>query len=448
MVQSRHRNIVFLILVCYTLAQLCFMLLWRRSVFTECTRNKISGLTPTTTLTTKGADVMFNLTYYPTLVRNLDCRKLIDSDNISQFADKVRYIETEVWFPDNTFLQLTQDCHTFTHAHGYFNKPVTREEKDFPLAFGILMYKSVYQVEQLLRTIYRPHNTYCIHIDTKATYEIHVAMKAIVRCFDNVFIASKLNHVVWGDISILEAEKRCQEDSLKKDKTWKYYINLTGQEFPLKTNLEIVQILKELNGSVDVMTGAIVNKNRLDSIWQMKNDQMQKISRRLDRPPRNVTATKGELHCALSRVFVEFLLESDISKQWFAWLSQSLIPDEMYYNSLALLKDAPGGLYPHTHSDVISRAKVWSASKKPCQGKYIRSVCVFSWKDLPWLYKQPHLFANKFHADNDGLVLRCLEEEITRRIFSPVMLNIDFYIRFGRSHTLNSSYEQWQITEI
>ncbi len=30
---------------------------------------------------------------------------------------------------------------------------------------------------------------------------------------------------------------------------WKYYINLTGQEWPLKTNLELVRILKAVNGS-------------------------------------------------------------------------------------------------------------------------------------------------------------------------------------------------------
>ena len=33
----------------------------------------------------------------------------------------------------------------------------------------------------------------------------------------------------------------------------RYFINLTGQEFPLKTNGELVEILKTLNGSNVVM---------------------------------------------------------------------------------------------------------------------------------------------------------------------------------------------------
>ena len=37
-------------------------------------------------------------------------------------------------------------------------------------------------------------------------------------------------------------------------KKWKYYINLTGLEFPLKTNWELVQILSTYKGANDVDT--------------------------------------------------------------------------------------------------------------------------------------------------------------------------------------------------
>ena len=39
---------------------------------------------------------------------------------------------------------------------------------------------------------------------------------------------------------------------LWKYKKWKYFINLTGQEFPLKTNLELVRILSSYNGANDI----------------------------------------------------------------------------------------------------------------------------------------------------------------------------------------------------
>jgi uncharacterized membrane protein HdeD (DUF308 family) len=41
-------------------------------------------------------------------------------------------------------------------------------------------------------------------------------------------------------------------DLWKYNKKWKYFINLTGQEFPLRTNYELVKILKIYNGSNDI----------------------------------------------------------------------------------------------------------------------------------------------------------------------------------------------------
>ena len=44
------------------------------------------------------------------------------------------------------------------------------------------------------------------------------------------------------------------KDLWKRYKNWKYFINLTGQEFPLRTNNELVEILKTYKGTADVMT--------------------------------------------------------------------------------------------------------------------------------------------------------------------------------------------------
>lgn len=51
------------------------------------------------------------------------------------------------------------------------------------------------QVERLLRSIYQPQNYYCIHIDSKADESTKNAMAAITKCFDNVFVASRLESV-------------------------------------------------------------------------------------------------------------------------------------------------------------------------------------------------------------------------------------------------------------
>ena len=43
-----------------------------------------------------------------------------------------------------------------------------------------------------------PQNVYCIHIDSKAPADVHRTATAIANCFDNVFIASRLESVRTG----------------------------------------------------------------------------------------------------------------------------------------------------------------------------------------------------------------------------------------------------------
>ena len=57
------------------------------------------------------------------------------------------------------------------------------------------------------------------------------------------------------------------KDLVRSDVKWKYLINLAGQAFPMKTNEELVQILKVFNGSNDAAgrTGeAVIRKRYFD----------------------------------------------------------------------------------------------------------------------------------------------------------------------------------------
>ena len=49
------------------------------------------------------------------------------------------------------------------------------------------------------------------------------------------------------------------EDLYKRYKDWKYFINVSGQEFPLKTNNELVKRLEGLDGK-SIRSTKILNK--------------------------------------------------------------------------------------------------------------------------------------------------------------------------------------------
>ena len=180
-----------------------------------------------------------------------DCQKIVAGDKIALNVtlDKFKSYKRPVRTND-TFANISS-CAAFKTDRGYIEHPLTVEELEFPLAFGLLVYKEIEQVERLLRAIYRPQHYYCFHVDLKnetTRNNTYNGLVNIARCFDNVFVASERVSVSWGNISILQAEHICMKELWKKNR-WKYYINLTGQEFPLKTNFEIMKILKAMDGA-------------------------------------------------------------------------------------------------------------------------------------------------------------------------------------------------------
>lgn len=129
---------------------------------------------------------------------------------------------------------------------------VTKEELDMPIAYSILVYTDLKMLELLLESIFKPHNIYCIHVDNKSSQVYKDSVYKLASCHENVFVAKKMHNIEWGKFSIVEAEMSCMEELLAKSGTWKYFINLTGQEFPLRTNYELARILTSLGGRNEV----------------------------------------------------------------------------------------------------------------------------------------------------------------------------------------------------
>ena len=183
-----------------------------------------------------------------------DCRKLLENDSQEmEMAYQAMQQRPKVPIAEEQYLEWTSDCNSFVTKRGYVTSPLSEEEADYPLAFGLAVYTDVEQLERLLRAIYQPQNLYCIHIDIKASVLFHRTVHSIANCLPNVFIASHLDKIKWGDVSILLPEINCMRDLLKYYRNqWNYFIDLTGQEFPLRTNYEIVQVAKIFNGSNDI----------------------------------------------------------------------------------------------------------------------------------------------------------------------------------------------------
>ena len=180
-----------------------------------------------------------------------DCPAMLAGDNNAiREAKYYMYVNKRKPLSGFDYRSMARNCEAFTKTRGYIMEPLSEEESEFPIAFSILMHSSIEQAERLLRAIYQPQNYYCIHIDSKTDSPITSAMEAITNCFPNVFITSQSETVYWGHISIIHAEMHCMKELMQYK--WKYFINLSGQMFPLHSNRELVKILKLYDGANDI----------------------------------------------------------------------------------------------------------------------------------------------------------------------------------------------------
>ncbi|XP_033747470.1 beta-1,3-galactosyl-O-glycosyl-glycoprotein beta-1,6-N-acetylglucosaminyltransferase 3-like [Pecten maximus] len=328
--------------------------------------------------------------------------------------------------------ELVRNCETLRTAHEYITDGVSQEESDFPLAFSIKLHRDPEQAEQLLRTIYRPHNVYCLYVDGKAHQIVYNLILNISRCFPNVHVIRDRINVIYASsahvISDLQCMRKCTESGVK----WKYYINLTGQEFPLKTNLEIVRILKSLNGANDIESynHPVLQKWRFSKKYRLT--RTSNVETTEDKEPfrYKLQMSKGSAYGSFSRAFVDFILKDDVAQEFITWLNNTYSPEENVWATLNTFPWAPGGYETeirHIFGNFLSRAIIWENDKVSCEGRYIRGVCVFGRKDLTWLTSRPQLFANKFNYKMDTIAIDCLEDIIRNRTVSNNMDSLSWY---------------------
>ncbi|KAM4748980.1 beta-1,3-galactosyl-O-glycosyl-glycoprotein beta-1,6-N-acetylglucosaminyltransferase 3-like [Rhinophrynus dorsalis] len=300
----------------------------------------------------------------------------------------------------------------------------------------MVIHDDIEMFERLLRAIYTPHNIYCVHVDTKSHMKFKEAVRAITSCFDNVFVASKLEKVVYASWSRLQADLNCMEDLLRSKVQWKYLINTCGADFALKTNAEIVKALKSLNGknSMESERPPAYKKARWEYQYKIADNNIKRTNVKKTPSPLNIPIFSGNAYIVVTRDFVRSVFEIPKVKQFIEWTKDTYSPDEYFWATLQRFSEMPGHMpmhYKYDMSDInaVARLVKWQglegditngAPYSSCTGKHRRQICVYGTGDLHWMLQQHHLFANKFDPRIDDHAIQCLEEYLRYRSFHRI----------------------------
>ncbi|KAK3565388.1 hypothetical protein QTP86_007671 [Hemibagrus guttatus] len=362
-----------------------------------------------------------------------DCNKIIQGDRdelkCAQIQTLTKSFRKITRITDEQYIKQTEDCENFRRTRKYLLFPLSEEEKAFPVAYSIVLHHKTQNFERLLRSIYSPQNFYCIHVDKKAPESTRKAISSIVSCFDNVFLASKTEAVVYASWSRVQADINCMKDLYQVSNHWKYFINLCGQDFPIKTNLEIVRALKALGGanSLETESTPAIKGYRWKKSYQVRNGEIWRTNQDKSPPPFGLKVFSGNTYIVVSRDFVRYVLENPKAQVLISWINDTYSPDELLWATLQRIPGVPGFLRAHSKFDVtdiysISRLIKWQGHEgavdglyPACQGIHIHEVCVYGVGDLQWILEQHHLFANKFDTDFDPIAIRCLEKYLRHK---------------------------------
>ncbi|KAM6170653.1 beta-1,3-galactosyl-O-glycosyl-glycoprotein beta-1,6-N-acetylglucosaminyltransferase [Rhynchocyon petersi] len=371
---------------------------------------------------------------------DVNCTKVLQGD--VQEIQKVKLEMLTVKFKKRPrltpydYINMTRDCSSFIKSRKYITEPLSREEAEFPIAYSIVVHHKIEMLDRLLRATYMPQNFYCIHVDKKSDGSFLGAVMGIASCFSNVFVASQLESVVYASWSRVQADLNCMKDLYRRSASWKYLINLCGMDFPIKTNLEIVQKLKSLMGDNSLETEKMpANKEeRWKKQFQVVNGKLTNTGADKARPPVETPIFSGSAYFVVSRNYVRYVLENEKIHNFMEWAKDTYSPDEYLWATIQRIPGVPGALplshkYDMSDMHAMARFVKWQyfegnvsrgAPYPPCSGVHVRSVCVFGAGDLNWMLRTHHLFANKFDTDVDLIAIQCLDEHLRRKALEPL----------------------------
>ncbi|KAM9739173.1 N-acetyllactosaminide beta-1,6-N-acetylglucosaminyl-transferase isoform 1-T1 [Dama dama] len=321
----------------------------------------------------------------------------------------------------STFSETT--CPEYVAQSHYITETLSEEEAGFPLAYVMTIHKDFGTFERLFRAVYMPQNVYCVHVDEKATDTFKGSVEQLLSCFPNAFLASKMESVVYGGISRLQADLNCMKHLVASEVPWKYILNTCGQDFPLKTNREIVRHLKGFKGK-NITPGVLPPAHAIGrtkyvhrELLNRKDSYVIKTTKLKTPPPHNMTVYFGTAYVALTREFASFVLQDPLALDLLSWSKDTYSPDEHFWVTLNRIPGVPGSMPKASWAGDLRAVKWFDMEDKHggCHGHYVHGICIYGNGDLKWLINSSSLFANKFELTAYPLTVECLELRLRER---------------------------------
>lgn len=273
------------------------------------------------------------------------------------------------------------------------------------IAYFLLVHRYPAQFKRLFRTIFAPGNQYVIHIDKSSGPSLAEEISAFLAPYQGVEIIEPKD-ALWGGYSLVDAELRGMTRLLEMDGRWTHYINLSGQDFPLKSQNYIRQFFvanpgKQFIRALDQREERPDTLNRISHLFLEENGKMTATN--VARPYLlDDTPFIGTQWKAVTRSFCEFVCHDPRVERFKTFYRNSFIADEAFFQTV-IMNSGDQGLIMNDDLRMIDWVPDGDVKLRPRN---------YSAKDLDQLQRSTDLFARKFDAENDTEILTLLERHL------------------------------------
>lgn len=292
------------------------------------------------------------------------------------------------------------------------------------LAYLVMVHKNFEQVKRLFNSIYERENFYLFHVDAKSEESFFAAVKEFIGEFPNARMMPRQN-CRWGGYSMVDIELKGIRQLLDWSDEWRFFINISGQDFPLKTQTEIKSFLtaNQDRNFLTVFDDEFVenwcnpyplfrpratNKNFLNARSRVERVffEMPGVSRLLYVPfikREFISDAKwyaGWQWMLLNRDFCEYLFGGAAQlEKYTKFFKNTFIPDEGFFQTVIMNS-------PH-------RDSVINDSKRTVVMQDKGGVKIFRAAEYDYLVSSDNFFARKFDSNVDDQII----EKLERRLF-------------------------------
>ncbi len=272
------------------------------------------------------------------------------------------------------------------------------------IAYFILVHRYPEQFKRMFRAIHDPSNFYAVHVDRNSGPEFTKDIREFLRPYRNAEII-RAQGALWGGYSLVEAQLRGMKRLLEMDANWTHFINLSGQDFPLKSQAFIANFLKQNAGKefISVLDQAVVRPETMDRIEYIYIELFGRIFE--TRIPRkflkNAKPYVGTQWMIAGREFCEFVCNTQEVNRFKRYYRYTYIPDESFFQTV-MMNGAP-------HGTIVSddlRIVEWVPHN------YMLRPRTLGINDAVYLTSSDKLFARKFDMTHDSEIIDLLERQI------------------------------------